>query len=93
MGMSKISIILFATSILVTSMGCQKVTPEIFLLGGSKDSTSPNSANDPKAGRVTLGSANVTSGGGYQLKGRVSFVSQGATVSSGGYTLTGTVKF
>lgn len=94
MGMNKFSIILFACFATMASVGCQKVSPEIFLLGGNFNSESPDASNDPKAGRITMGSSDVqTSVGGYKLKGRVNFVATGTNTSSGGYKLTGTVKF
>lgn len=74
---------------------CQKVDPKVLGFGSHDDSL--NGA-EPQKGRVTLGSDDgpqLSSGGTYKLRGRVSAMDPAASSSApdARYKLSGTMRF
>lgn len=76
---------------------CQKVDPQVLMLGSGNDPSSPGEnqpppvAMDPRSGRITAGSGEMTSAN-YRLRGRVSLVPSHEAQSTS-YRLKGTVRF
>lgn len=75
-------------------MGCQKVSPDVYMLGSAPVPKIDVPAN-PAGGRVTLGSdEHILSEGTYKLKGRVGTAESVTNLSGAGtYKLRGTVHF
>ncbi|MBX3040835.1 MAG: hypothetical protein KF789_09040 [Bdellovibrionaceae bacterium] len=84
---------------LVATIGlsaCQKVDPQVLLLGSGnyENPTEPPIPVTPGLGQITNGSGTLESSG-YRLKGRVVAVPSAPeqSLSGGGYKLKGTLSF
>lgn len=91
----RLSLLVLALCPAFALMACQKVNPELMIIGptggGSSDSPSPVET-DPRIGRITIGSKTLE-GASFRLKGRLIGVPGSSDQTGATYRIRGTARF